>query len=326
MLRIGNYMHASKVVVAPMAGVTDRPFRDLCRQFGAHWLVSEMLTSDVNLWESKKSSHRLVDESEPGPRWVQLAGNDPEAIAHAAAMNVAAGGEIIDINMGCPAKKVCKKAAGSALLRDEKLVSDILGAVVAAVDLPVTLKTRLGWSRDEINIDRIAKIAEDAGIDLLTIHGRSRACKFDGQATYDEIAGVVSRLNIPIIANGDITTPEQAEQVLQLTGADAVMIGRAAQGQPWLPAHIDHYLATGEHLQGPSREAVQRMLIQQVHALHGFYGSYTGTRVARKHIGWTLSWLGEEALRRSFNQAGDLDQQLATLAQLDLKAGLEIAA
>ena len=231
MLSIGPYSSTSRVIVAPMAGVTDKPFRDLCHRLGSFWSVSEMVTSNQQLWETSKSRHRLDHTGETGVSWVQLAGSDPDQIAQAALINVELGAQIIDINMGCPAKKVCNKAAGSALLRDEKLVADILAAVVDSVEVPVTLKIRLGWSPDEINAQSIAAIAESEGISLLTVHGRTRACKFSGSVDYDAIAAVKASVSMPVVANGDILTPYQAKKVIDQTGCDAVMIGRAAPGE-----------------------------------------------------------------------------------------------
>jgi tRNA-dihydrouridine synthase B len=304
MLSIGPHRHDSQVIVAPMAGVTDRPFRDLCRSYGARWTVSEMVTSDSKLWHTDKSRRRLAHADESGISWVQLAGADPAMMADAARANVDLGAEIIDINMGCPAKKVCNRAAGSALLRDEDLVQDILESVTGAVDVPVTLKIRLGWSRDEINAQRIARIAEQSGIALLTVHGRTRACRFAGQVDYAAIGEVKDAVRIPVIANGDIDTPQKAAEVLQLTGADGIMIGRAAQGQPWLPGQIDRYLqSAGEEIKAPSLEEIRLTLQKHLAALHGFYGEFLGVRIARKHIGWTLDQLPHgAALKRRFNR------------------------
>ena len=317
MLAIGPYTHSSRVILAPMAGVTDRPFRTLCREFGAHWMVSEMLTSDSRLWHTRKSSLRLTHGDEPGPVWVQLAGADPSMMAEAARMNLALGADIIDINMGCPAKKVCNRAAGSALLRDEQLVADILAAVVAGADAPVTLKIRLGWSRDEMNACNIARIAEDAGISLLTVHGRTRACRFAGAVDYDMIARVKRNVAIPVIANGDIDSPQKARRVLEITGCDGVMTGRAAQGRPWLPAQIDHYLRTGDIPAAPGRQQLQDMLVRHVAALHGFYGEAQGLRIARKHVGWALDQMqGAAALKQAFNRAETVGMQFRLLESL----------
>ncbi|MBO6703962.1 MAG: tRNA dihydrouridine synthase DusB [Pseudomonadales bacterium] len=318
MLSIGSHSHPSRVIVAPMAGVTDRPFRDLCRAFGAHWAVSEMVTADKNLWSTRKSRHRLAHASETGPRWVQLAGSEPNQIAEAAKLNVDLGADIIDINMGCPAKKVCNKAAGSSLLRDEHLVSDILHAVVSAASVPVTLKIRLGWSWDEVNAPTIAHIAEDAGIQLLTVHGRTRACRFNGHANYDAIATVKQSVQIPVIANGDIDSAEKAAHVLKVTGCDGVMIGRAAQGSPWLIGDIDTFIRKGEERLVPRLRDVKQMLLHHVGALHEFYGEYQGLRIARKHVGWTLDGIeGADVMKKIFNRIEVAGDQLALIDTLD---------
>jgi len=307
-----------------MAGVTDRAFRDLCRSFGAHWAVSEMVTSDPKLWSTDKSRHRLAHASEQGPRWVQLAGSEPGQMAEAANLNVDLGADIIDINMGCPAKKVCNKAAGSSLLRDEKLVGEILDAVVSAVAVPVTLKIRLGWSWEEVNAPTIAEIAENAGIQLLTVHGRTRACRFNGQANYEAIADVKSSVDIPVIANGDIDSPEKAEKVLAATGCDGVMIGRAAQGTPWLIGDIDTHLRQGVRRPAPGLADIEAMLLQHVQALHDLYGEFQGIRIARKHVGWTLDSIPcAHALKQTFNRlesAADQFALIASLGQLDQAA------
>ena len=285
-MRIGQYVLPNNLVLAPMAGVTDRPFRQLCRRLGAGLVVSEMVTSDVRLWDSRKSRHRLDHRGEAEPRIVQIAGGDPEMMAEAARMNVAHGAQIIDINMGCPAKKVCNKAAGSALLKDEGLVREILEAVVAAVDVPVTLKIRTGWDPDNRNGARVAEIAEACGIQALAVHGRTRADRFEGEAEYDTIRDIVHAVGIPVMANGDIDSPEKAATVLERTGAAAIMIGRAAQGRPWIFREIAHFLATGERLAEPSREEVQAILLEHLDHLYAFYGEFAGVRIARKHIGW----------------------------------------
>ena len=251
MISIGPYQLANRVILAPMAGVTDQPFRQLCRRLGAGLVVSEMVTSDTRLWNSRKSRLRLQHDGEPEPRSVQIAGGDPEMMAEAARMNAQLGAQIIDINMGCPAKKVCNKAAGSALLRDEPLVAAICAAVVQAVDIPVTLKIRTGWDPENRNALRIARIAEDSGIQALAVHGRTRSELYTGHAEYDTIAAVKQSISIPVFANGDIDSPQKAAEVLQHTGADAVMIGRAAQGRPWIFREIDHYLRSGELLAEP---------------------------------------------------------------------------
>jgi tRNA-dihydrouridine synthase B len=288
--------------VAPMAGITDRPFRRLARRFGAALAVSEMVSARPELRESRKTRLRLDHAGEPGPVSVQIAGADPQMLADAARLNVAGGADIIDINMGCPAKKVCNVHAGSALLADEALVARILEAVVAAVDVPVTLKIRTGPAPERRNALRIARIAEAAGVQALAIHGRTRACAFGGQAEYESIAEVKSRVRIPVIANGDVHTPEDAKRVLEATGADGVMVGRAAQGRPWLFREIAHYLATGERLAPPPAREIGAVLVEHLDGLYDLYGGEHGARVARKHIGWTVRALpGGEALRSSVN-------------------------
>jgi tRNA-dihydrouridine synthase B len=300
-----------------MAGVTDKPFRDLCHRLGSFWSVSEMVTSNQQLWETSKSRHRLDHTLETGVSWVQLAGADPGQIAQAAAINVELGAQIIDINMGCPAKKVCNKAAGSALLRDERLVADILAAVIDSVEVPVTLKIRLGWSPDEINARSIAAIAESEGISLLTVHGRTRACRFSGSVDYEAIAAVKKSVSIPVVANGDILTPHQAKEVLDITGCDAVMIGRAAQGKPWLPSQIDQYLEFGTMKPEPSLDEIRELLSSHVRALHEFYGQHLGLRIARKHVGWTLDQVaGSAALKQRFNRAESAAVQFGLIDQL----------
>jgi tRNA-dihydrouridine synthase B len=295
MFTIGSWSIQQPTILAPMAGVTDEPFRHLCRELGAGMTVSEMVTSDERLWSSRKSQQRLsslkntkFDSQKNDIRSVQLAGNDPAMMAAAAKTNAEMGADIIDINMGCPAKKVCKKAAGSALLKDEKLVSEILSAVVSAVDIPVTLKIRTGWSPELRNGVTIAKIAEGSGIQALAVHGRTRACAFKGDAEYDTIAEIVQQVSMPVFANGDISSAEKAKSVLQYTGAAAVMIGRAAQGNPWIFREINYYLATGQHLNKPSAEEVCTTLSQHMKELHYFYGELMGPRIARKHVGWYL--------------------------------------
>jgi len=316
MLRIGPYNLDTQVALAPMAGVTDRPFRQLCRKMGAGLVVSEMVTSDPSLWHTRKSSYRLNHDGEAEPRAVQIAGGDPEMMATAAKLNAENGAQIIDINMGCPAKKVCNKAAGSALLRDEGLVAEILSAVVEAVELPVTLKTRTGWCHETRNATRIARLAQDSGIAMLTLHGRTRADAYRGAAEYDSIRAVRQEIEIPLIANGDINSPEKAEQVLEYTGADAVMIGRAAQGRPWLLREIDHYLRTGKKLPAPERNEVYDILKQHVLALHQFYGELMGVRIARKHVGWYLAAEPEgKAFRKIFNQIDEAQTQLQAIDQ-----------
>lgn len=311
-LSIGPYTLPNNLFLAPMAGVTDRPFRQLCRKLGAGMAVSEMITANKALWASKKSLLRANHEGEPEPRSVQIAGADPQMMAEAARHNVAEGAHIIDINMGCPAKKVCNVMAGSALMQHETLVGDILEAVVNAVDVPVTLKIRTGWDRDNRNGVRIARIAEDAGIQALAVHGRTRADAYKGDAEYDTIAEIKSRIGIPVIANGDIETPEKALLVLQQTGADGLMIGRAAQGNPWIFQQINHFLQTGEYLAEPSVTEVQQILICHLNTLYDFYGEYSGVRMARKHIAWYSKGLRNgNAFRQQMNTLEKAEQQLA---------------
>tara|TARA_R110001592_G_scaffold66495_8_gene204273 strand:- start:4014 stop:5012 length:999 start_codon:yes stop_codon:yes gene_type:complete len=303
LIRIGPYRLANQVILAPMAGVTDLPFRQLCRTLGAGLVVSEMVTSDIRLWNSRKSRNRLDHRGEDEPRSVQIAGGDPQMMAEAARMNEQLGAQIIDINMGCPAKKVCNKAAGSALMRDEMLVAEILEAVVSAVTLPVTLKIRTGWCGESRNGLKIARIAEESGIQALAVHGRTRNQLYTGHAEYDTIAAIKQQAGIPIFANGDINTPQKARTVLDYTGADAVMIGRAAQGRPWIFREIDHYLQHGEVLAPPSLEWQQETLLTHLAALHHFYGEHQGVRIARKHVGWYLQTLpGADDFRRTFNR------------------------
>lgn len=285
-MAIGPYTLPNNLFLAPMAGVTDRPFRQLCRRLGAGMAVSEMITANKTLWASKKSLLRANHIGEPEPRSIQIAGADPAMLAEAAQHNVEQGAHIIDINMGCPAKKVCNVMAGSALLQNEKLVSDILESVVNAVDVPVTLKIRTGWDTDHRNGVTIAKIAQESGIQALAVHGRTRACAYKGDAEYDTIAEIKAAINIPVIANGDIDTPDKAKTILDYTQADGLMIGRAAQGNPWIFRQILHFLEQGEYLDAPPVSEVQRILIEHLHALYDFYGEYTGVRMARKHIAW----------------------------------------
>ncbi|MEW5943656.1 MAG: tRNA dihydrouridine synthase DusB [Pseudomonadota bacterium] len=313
-MRIGPYTLKNNLIVAPMAGVTDRPFRQLCKRMGAGMAVSEMVTSNSLLYGSEKTRRRANHDGEVEPKSVQIAGADPEMLAEAAKYNVGQGAQIIDINMGCPAKKVCNVQAGSALLRDESLVGRILDAVVAAVDVPVTLKIRTGWDTSSKNALSVARLAEAAGIRALAIHGRTRACGYRGEAEYDTIAEVKSRAGIPVIANGDITTPEKAKYVLGYTGADAVMIGRAAQGRPWIFREIGHYLATGEHLPPPEVSEIHRVLLEHLEDLYGFYGEYTGLRMARKHISWyTRGLAGSAAFRHAMNRLQSVKEQAAAV-------------
>ena len=285
-MRIGPHAIDPKVILAPMAGVTDKPFRLLCKRLGAGLAVSEMTTSDPRFWNTRKSLHRMDHAGEPEPVSVQIAGTVPEVMAEAARHNAALGAQIIDINMGCPAKKVCSAWAGSALMRDERLVARILEAVVGAVDVPVTLKIRTGWDAAHRNAPAIARIAQDCGIAALSVHGRTRDKHYTGQAEYDTIAAIKAQLSIPVIANGDIDSPDKALQVLRQTGADAVMVGRAAQGRPWIFGAIAHFLATGERLPEPTPAQVRDILLGHLEALHAFYGEQAGVRIARKHLGW----------------------------------------
>ena len=301
-MKIGAYALPNAVFVAPMAGITDRPFRRLARRYGAGLAISEMVSARPELRGSRKSLLRLDHAGEAGPVSVQIAGSDPAMLADAARFNVERGAQIIDINMGCPAKKVCNVQAGSALLADENLVARIVETVVAAVDVPVTVKIRTGPSRERRNAVRIARLVEAAGAQLISIHGRTRACMFEGAAEYDTIAEVKTRVAIPVIANGDIATPEEAKRVLERTGADGVMIGRAAQGRPWLFREITHYLATGERLAPPAPREIAAVLVEHLDGLYDLYGDEQGARVARKHIGWTVRALpGGESLRSAVN-------------------------
>ncbi|MFM8812203.1 MAG: tRNA dihydrouridine synthase DusB [Methylophilaceae bacterium] len=313
-MQIGPYQLRNNLVVAPMAGVTDRPFRMLCKKLGAGLAVSEMVTSNSLLYGSEKTLRRANHEGEVEPISVQIAGADPKMMAEAAIHNVKHGAQIIDINMGCPAKKICNVMAGSALLRDEPLVSQILKAVAKAVDVPVTLKIRTGWDKQNRNAIAVAKMAQDIGVQALAMHGRTRACMYTGDAEYDTIAAVREVLEIPLIANGDITTPEKAKYVLDYTGADAVMIGRAAQGRPWIFREIEHYLQTGEHMPAPEVEEIRSVMLEHLHDLYEFYGELTGMRVARKHISWYTKGLKDSAqFRHQMNQLQSIPEQLAAI-------------
>jgi tRNA-dihydrouridine synthase B len=313
-VQIGPYALRNNVFVAPMAGVTDRPFRQLCKKLGAGYAVSEMAASNPRLWASEKSARRTDHAGEMEPKAVQIAGAVPEELAECAKFNVDRGAQIIDINMGCPVKKVCNNWCGSALLQHEDLVQRILEAVVRAVDVPVTLKFRTGWDRQNKNALTIARMAEQAGIAMLTLHGRTRADGYKGDAEYDTIAAVKAAVSIPVVANGDITTPEKARFVLDHTGADAVMIGRAAQGRPWICREIDHYLRTGEHLPSPLVEEVRELMNEHLPAHYAFYGEYLGVRTARKHIGWYVQDLaGGEEFRQRMNLLESTAEQLAAV-------------
>ncbi|MCG7973454.1 MAG: tRNA dihydrouridine synthase DusB [Candidatus Thiodiazotropha taylori] len=315
-MRIGSYEIANNLLLAPMAGVTDRPFRQLCRRLGAGLAVSEMISADASLWGTKKSVKRLDHDGEEAPISVQILGSDPQMMAQAAQANVAMGAQIIDINMGCPAKKVCKKSAGSALLKDEPLVADILKATVDAVDVPVTLKIRTGTDPQHRNGERIAEIAEHAGIQALSVHGRTRACKFAGQAEYETIRRIKQTVAIPVIANGDIDSPQKAAEVLERTGADALMIGRAAQGRPWIFNEINNYLTTGQLLPEPELEWVADILTRHVQQLYEFYGEYLGVRIARKHIAWYSKGRPEGAVfRNKINYSESSAEQLQAIKE-----------
>jgi tRNA-dihydrouridine synthase B len=314
-------------MVAPMAGVTDRPFRQLCKRLGAGYAVSEMVTSRRDLWNTLKTSRRANHEGEPGPIAVQIAGTEAQMMADAALYNIDRGAQIIDINMGCPAKKVCNKWAGSALMQDEALAMEIIEAVVnacASRNVPVTLKMRTGWCQSHKNAERIARAAESAGVQMVAVHGRTREQGYQGAAEYDTIAAVKAALRIPVVANGDIATPEQARDVLRITGADAIMVGRAAQGRPWIFREIAHFLATGEHLAPPLVSEVKRLLIEHLHDHYRLYDAFIGVRSARKHIGWYVRDLpGGEVFRLQMNALEDCGAQVAAVAhfmdQLNLR-------
>lgn len=315
-MQIGPYQLPNNIILAPMAGVTDRPFRQLCRRLGAGLVVGEMVSSNPNLRASKKTQLRLNHEGEPSPIAVQIAGGDAKLMADAARFNVDNGAEIIDINMGCPAKKVCNKAAGSALMRDEALVAEILDAVVGAVDIPVTLKIRTGWDKQSNNALAIAKLAEAAGIQSLAIHGRSRACHFKGEAEFETAKRVKDAVKIPVVINGDISSPEQAYQALSQTGADAVMIGRAAQGRPWIFAEIAHYLQHQTCLPPKPLSEIAGILLSHLDALYDFYGEYMGVRIARKHVAWYLKEnVNAAEIRRHFNSLETANAQRDTLRE-----------
>jgi tRNA-dihydrouridine synthase B len=315
-VKIGPHLLPSNIVLAPMAGVTDRPFRMLCRRFGAGLAASEMLTSDVALWETPKSRRRMDHSGEPSPRVVQIAGFDPRMMAEAARRNADAGAEIIDINMGCPAKKVCNRLAGSALLRDESLVAEILQAVVDAVPVPVTLKTRTGWDRDNKNGIRIARIAEDCGIQALAIHGRTRADMYQGIAEHETVREIKSAIKIPVFANGDVDSPRRAREILETTGCDGLMIGRAAQGRPWIFDEVNFFMREGRLREDLAPEKVRDIMRAHLEDLYSFYGDDTGVRVARKHLSWYFrQHPGQEALRDCLVRIETPDEQLATLLE-----------
>ncbi|MDI1230232.1 MAG: tRNA dihydrouridine synthase DusB [Methylobacter sp.] len=312
---IGSYQLKNNLILAPMAGISDRPFRELCTQFGAGLAVSEMVASNPALRQHKRTLLKADHDGETGIRSVQILGTDPQLMADAARLNAQRGAQIIDINMGCPAKKVCSVAAGSALMRDEALVKRILDAVVNAVDIPVTLKIRTGWDLHSRNAAKIAQIAENSGIAALTIHGRTRACKFNGQAEHDTVKQVKQAISIPVIANGDIDTPEQAQFVLQSTGADAIMIGRAAQGNPWLFSQISHFINHGKHLEKPTVTDIYSTLMSHLDKLYSFYGNASGVKIARKHIAWYFKHLESIApdTKININQAQCPSEQIALI-------------
>lgn len=311
MITIGTHTLTSRTILAPMAGVTDQPFRDLCVELGAGLAVGEMLTCNTDLWHNRKNLPRLARPRHGAPHVVQIAGSDPQMMAEAALMHADLGADIIDINMGCPAKKVLKKAAGSALLKDTSLVTSILQSVVAAVDVPITLKIRTGWCPENRNGVEVARIAQAEGIQMLSVHGRTRECRFIGTVEYDTIAAIKQAVTIPVIANGDIDTPQKARQVLAHTGADGVMIGRAAQGNPWIFEQITHYLDTGELLPQRPLPEVHARLLRHIRELHELYGEFRGVLFARKHVGWYTSQLANaDEFRKTFNKINDPEQQL----------------
>ncbi|MBU2864899.1 tRNA dihydrouridine synthase DusB [Reinekea forsetii] len=314
MFSIGPYRISQPTVLAPMAGVTDQPFRKLCKAQGAGLVVSEMVTSDTRLWTTNKSRWRLNHSGEAEPISIQIAGGEASMLAHAAEQNVKIGAQIIDINMGCPAKKVCNRAAGSALMKDEALVREILNAVVGAVNVPVTLKIRTGWCGQSKNALTIAKMAEDIGIKMLAIHGRTRDQGYKGDAEYQTIADVKSALSIPVLANGDIDSPQKAKQVMDYTQVDGVMIGRAAQGNPWIFDQINRYLASGEIKPDPTPDEVHALLSGHLNALHEFYGEYMGVRIARKHLGWYLkAQQTDRSVLKHLNQLESASEQLLAI-------------
>jgi tRNA-dihydrouridine synthase B len=327
-MHIGPYLIDPPIALAPMAGVTDKPFRQLCKQLGAGLAVSEMTASDPRLWNTRKSLKRTDHAGEPDPVSVQIAGYDPQMLAEAARYNADNGAQIIDINMGCPAKKVCNVYSGSALLQDEALVARILAAVVRAVDVPVTLKIRTGWNRDNKNGVRIAHIAQDSGIAALAVHGRTRADLYNGDAEYDTIAAIKQAVQMPVFANGDIDSPTKARQVLEYTKCDGLLIGRAAQGRPWIFREIAHYLATGQLLAAPDADEVCEILCGHLQHLYAFYGELAGVRIARKHLGWYAKDRPENAsFRAVVNRAEIADEQLRlTRAYFDAGTGLSLAA
>ncbi len=325
-MRIGNIQLKNNLIVAPMAGVTDRPFRQLCKLMGAGMAVSEMVASNSLLWGSEKTIRRGNHEGEVEPKVIQIAGSDPAMLAEAAKYNVDNGAQIIDINMGCPAKKICNVYAGSALMQDEPLIGRILKAVVGAVDVPVTLKFRTGWNLQNRNALNVARIAEENGIQSIAIHGRTRACMYTGDAEYDTIKAVKQAVSIPVVANGDITTPEKAKFVLAYTGADAIMIGRAAQGRPWIFREIQHYLDTGEKLAPPEVAEIHSVLMGHLEDLYSFYGIERGVRMARKHISWyTKGLVGSAAFRAHMNTLDNVQAQQETVHRFFGELGVRSA-
>ncbi|WP_115134778.1 tRNA dihydrouridine synthase DusB [Neisseria zoodegmatis] len=315
-MQIGSYSIDNPIALAPMAGITDKPFRQLCREYGAGWAVGEMLNSDPTLRQTRKTLRRSDFEGEKGVVAVQIAGNDPAQMAEAARYNVEQGAQVVDINMGCPAKKVCNVLAGSALLQNEPLVADILHAVVKAVDVPVTLKTRLGWHDEHKNILTVARIAEDAGIAAIAIHGRTRTQMYKGEAEYDLIAEAKGRLNIPVWVNGDITAPQKAAEVLKQTGADGIMIGRGAQGQPWLFRDLKYFAEHGCLPEVLTVQECSETVLRHIRDMHDFYGERDGVRIARKHIGWYIGAMpGGETARREINQTDSAAEQYDMVAR-----------
>ncbi len=313
-VKIGEYQLASNVMLAPMAGITDKPFRQLCCQMGAGLAVSEMVSANPKVWNTEKSKLRMIHSAEAGIRSVQIAGSDPEEMAFAAQVNVESGAQIIDINMGCPAKKVNKKLAGSALLKEPSQVEQIVKSVVNAVDVPVTLKIRTGWCENTRNGIEIAKIAEHNGIQSLAVHGRTRCDFYKGNAEYQTIKAIKQAISIPVVANGDITSAQKAKEVLDITGADAVMVGRGAQGRPWIFREINHFLKTGQLMDPPSLDEVRSILIEHVKELHQFYGDFMGLRIARKHVSWYMQTHEQgKAFRSSFNALESTSEQLESL-------------
>lgn len=323
-MRVGSHILRNNLFVAPMAGVTDRPFRQLCKKFGAGLAVSEMVASNSLLWGSEKTRRRANHEGEVEPISVQIAGADPTMMAEAARYNVGKGAQIVDINMGCPAKKVCNTLAGSALLKDEALVGRILEAVVKAVEVPVTLKFRTGWDPANRNALKVTKIAEESGVQLLSLHGRTRACGFSGRAEYETIREVKRHTRLPVVANGDITTPEEAKKVLEYTGADGIMVGRAAQGRPWIFREIEHHLSIGGKLPTPLVSEIHSVLVAHLHDLYGFYGLETGAKVARKHISWyTKGLAGSASFRHRMNRLETCAEQLRAVDEFFDRLGQE---